>query len=77
MEHVERIKELESLVKSLTKLCQELDPYRPIPKKLCKELTRIGIEDHTDPFYMTNKLLFSMENAITELDELKSKRIIQ
>jgi hypothetical protein len=78
MEQKQRIEELEQLVDSLSRICQELDPYNPIPVPLSKELDLLGIKEQKDPFYITNRLLFNMENAIDELSKLKSqKRIVQ
>ena len=69
-----RIEKLESEIRALTRICSELDPYRPIPTMLQKELWDLGIKDQTDPFKITNKLLLSMENAIEELHGLRSKK---
>ncbi len=68
----ERKEQLEKELERLRFICDNLDPYSPIPEKFKKELRALGLQEiidqHYDPFALTNKLLLRMENILEELE---------
>ncbi|MBT3586150.1 MAG: hypothetical protein HN509_14685 [Halobacteriovoraceae bacterium] len=66
-----KIKHLAIKIKKLNKLCNQLDPYLPIPEDTQAELREFHITDFFDPFTITNKLLVLLEDSIEELHKLE------
>jgi len=67
---------LEVQIEKLRFICDQLNPYEPIPEFLKKELRLIGmaelLDGSYDPFALTNKLLLQMENSLEELELYKN-----
>ncbi len=62
-----RMTELSSIIKELNSLCSELDPYQPLSNEMKKSLSKYGVFDEDNPFVITNKLVFILENSVEEL----------
>jgi len=69
--HARYIIQLEKRIETLKDLCRELNPYEPLTEEQILILARFDITDTNDPFKMTNLLLMQLEDAITELKNLK------
>ena len=71
-EQQKQIQHLTTTVRELNGLCNDLDPYLPIPDDMKIMLKNYGIEDFYDPFDITNQLLLLLENSIEELRRLET-----
>jgi hypothetical protein len=67
-----RILILEEKVAKLKVICDQLDPYQPIPQNLVEKLGELEIVDLYNPFHVTNKLLMLLEDSIEELHSLQA-----
>ena len=67
----EKILYLEARIKSLSDLCNELNPYAEISNDLKLKLLNYNIVDLSDPFKITNQLLIFLEDAIDDLHMIK------
>ncbi len=67
----EKILLLESRIKKLGDICNELNPYGPVSDEFKKRLREFNIMEFEDPFKITNALLSLLEDAIDELHVLK------
>ena len=65
-----RIEELSNTIEDLNWLCKELDPYQPLDKEMTDKLSSYGIFEIDNPFMITNKLVFILENSVEELISL-------
>lgn len=70
-QHEEKILYLESRIKRLGTICNDLNPYSPITDEFKKSLREFNILEFEDPFKITNALLMLLEDAIDELHVLK------
>jgi hypothetical protein len=66
-----QIKILEEKIEELKKICQEIDPYQSLTLDMKNRLIDAGVEDLSNPFYITNKLILLLEDAMEELNRLK------
>ncbi len=58
-------------IQVLRSLCQEIDPYTPLPSEVRQRLRELGIDaEEEDPFALTNRLLSLMEDALEEFHQL-------
>jgi hypothetical protein len=67
---LQRIEELSNTIEDLNLLCKELDPYQPLDKETTDKLSTYGIFEIDNPFMITNKLVFMLENSVEELISL-------
>lgn len=65
--NAELIETLELRIKKLGDICNELNPYQPIPSEFKLRLREFNILEVEDPFKITNALLMLLEDAIDEL----------
>jgi hypothetical protein len=63
----ENIQLLESRIKKLGDICNELNPYAPMSDEFKKRLREFNIMEFEDPFKITNALLMLLEDSIDEL----------
>lgn len=68
---LEKILFLETRIKKLGEICNDLNPYQPIAPEFKLKLREFNIVEATDPFHVTNALLRLLEDAINELHMLK------
>jgi hypothetical protein len=61
---------LNDKIDRLKVICNELNPYLPISEDMKNQLLEFGIEDFSDPFKITNTLIFALENYMEELNLL-------
>ncbi len=61
---------LKDKIETLKSICNELNPYLPISDEMKNTLLEFGIEDFSDPFKITNALIFTLENNMEELNRL-------
>ncbi|MGZ3787933.1 MAG: hypothetical protein ACXVLQ_05385 [Bacteriovorax sp.] len=71
IQHEEKILFLESRIKKLGDICNELNPYEPIDEAFRIRLREFNIMELEDPFKVTNALLMLLEDTIDELHVLK------
>lgn len=50
----------------LKKLCDEVDPWSPLPPEQIAALEKFQIVSTEDPFQLTNQLLLLLEDALEE-----------
>ena len=67
----EKIILLENRIQKLGEICNELNPYLPIPQDFKLKLREFNILEVEDPFKITNALLRLLEDSIDELHLLK------
>ena len=67
----EKIQALEERIQKLDSICNELNPYTPVPEEFKKRLREFNIMEFEDPFKITNALLRLIEDSIDELHEFK------
>lgn len=67
----EKINLLENRIKKLGDICNELNPYLPVPPEFKLRLREFNILEVEDPFKITNALLRLLEDSINELHVLK------
>lgn len=71
IENAEKIFYLEDRIKKLGDICNDLNPYIPIPDDFKLRLREFNIMEFSDPFKITNALLMLLEDTIDELHILK------
>ena len=69
--NAEKINYLEDRIKKLGDICNDLNPYLPIPLDFQSRLREFNIMEYSDPFKITNALLILLEDTIDELHILK------
>ncbi len=69
-------RELETRIKVLRSLCDQLDPYSPLEAETKNRLKELNINPINDPFALTNQLLLLMEDALEELESRHPSRPI-
>ena len=67
----EKILYLETRIKKLSDICNELNPYQPVSDDFKKRLKEFNILEFNDPFKITNALLLLLEDTIDELHLIK------
>ncbi|MBC7537279.1 MAG: hypothetical protein H7281_00540 [Bacteriovorax sp.] len=67
----EKILYLEARILKLGEICNDLNPYTPIPEDFKFRLREFNIMEFSDPFKITNALLMLLEDTIDELHILK------
>lgn len=67
----EHIISLEARIKTLSDICNELNPYSPVTEDFKKRLREFNIMEFEDPFKITNALLRLLEDSIEELHQLR------
>lgn len=70
-ENEDKILSLESRIKKLGDICNELNPYQPLSNEFKLRLREFNIMEFEDPFKITNALLMLLEDSIDELHLLK------
>ncbi|EQC46530.1 hypothetical protein [Bacteriovorax sp. Seq25_V] len=56
----------------LRKLCETINPYEELSLEEKLRLQEFGITDFSNPFYITNQLLFILEENIQYRESLKN-----
>ncbi len=67
---------LKRKVSFLNSICNELNPYMPIPEQMKKKLQMVRIDNFSDPFEITNKLVVILENSLEELQTLEKQKTL-
>lgn len=67
----EKVLDLETRIKKLGDICNELNPYQPVDAEFKLRLREFNIMEFEDPFKITNALLMLLEDSIDELHELR------
>lgn len=62
---------LDRYIRELKVMCNELDPYGEIDPQTKSKLQKLGVIDHSDPFQITNQLIFHLENALEQKESRK------
>ena len=65
-----KIDSLKNKIARLNSLCLELNPYQEISTYFQEELKFFGILEFSDPFFITNRLVTLLEDAINELHQI-------
>lgn len=55
---------LDERVHILKELCQIVDPFLPLSSDMKESLKSVGIENLEDPFQITNRLIFLLEETL-------------
>lgn len=63
--------ELERQISLLKNISQTIDPYSPLSNQMITALAEVQITDISNPFTLTNQILFKLENTIEELAQLE------
>ncbi|HLE12992.1 MAG: hypothetical protein A2504_17745 [Bdellovibrionales bacterium RIFOXYD12_FULL_39_22] len=64
---------LKRKVSFLNSICNELNPYLPIPEHIKKKLQMVRIDNFSDPFEITNRLVVILEDSVEELQALQAQ----
>jgi hypothetical protein len=65
---------LQKRVQELRQICDQLDPYSPIPKRMQKKLAKYQINELNNPFEVTNRLLLLLEDSLEELQTRQTRQ---
>lgn len=66
---------LEQKIGELKKLCGELDPFSKISKSHRKLLSKYGLNEISDPFELSNRLILLVESALTQKMKREEKQV--
>ena len=69
----DKISILKNSIQELKLLCDQVDPFSEISDKQKSQLKNLGILDFSDPYRLTNQLIFITENAVEELLRLEKE----
>ena len=67
----DEVLQLEKKIKNLKRICDQIDPYSPVPDKFKKDLSSFNIDKWNDPFALTNQLIVLLEDSIEKLEKMK------
>lgn len=57
-------KKLDFLILELRSICNDIDPYSELTAEMKNRLMAVNITDFTNPYLLTNQLIFMLENAL-------------
>ena len=66
-----KISLLKRRISLLNTICNELNPYNPVPEKIKSILVKFQIITFDDPFMLTNKLILLLEDSLEELHRIE------